>query len=89
MVARILHRYNEAKAWTILNPTLGKGEMGIESNTGLVKIGDGKTPWRELDYYTGEGQRYFYANLARAPKNLEDFWLRGTMVYTFSGPPHR
>jgi hypothetical protein len=45
MVARILHRYNEANYWAELNPVLGEGELGIESDTGLSKLGNGKTAW--------------------------------------------
>jgi hypothetical protein len=45
MIARILHRYNEANYWAELNPVLGEGELGIESDTGLSKLGDGKTTW--------------------------------------------
>jgi hypothetical protein len=45
MRARILHRYNEANFWAVENPVLGEGELGIESDTGLSKLGDGSTLW--------------------------------------------
>jgi hypothetical protein len=48
MIARILHRYNEANYWASLtgeDAILKEGEIGIESDTGLSKLGDGKTPW--------------------------------------------
>jgi hypothetical protein len=50
MRARILHRYNEANYWAELNPVLGEGELGIESDTGLSKLGDGSTHWNQLKY---------------------------------------
>lgn len=33
------------------NLILAAGEPGIELDTGKFKIGDGVTPWLELDYY--------------------------------------
>jgi hypothetical protein len=50
-----LHRYNEANSWYELNPILGEGEFGVESDTGYTKIGDGATPWRSLKYTNGRG----------------------------------
>ena len=32
---------------------LSKGEPGYELDTGKIKIGDGHTPWAELDYIKG------------------------------------
>jgi hypothetical protein len=59
MRARILHRYNEANYWAELNPVLGEGEMGIESDTNLCKIGDGITHWNDLPFAGGSGSKYF------------------------------
>jgi len=36
--------------WTLLNPILSLGEPGYERDTGKLKIGDGVTPWVDLDY---------------------------------------
>lgn len=46
-------RRGTASAWNSANPTLRAGELGIESDTGLVKIGDGSTQWIGLDYING------------------------------------
>ena len=32
------------------NPTLAQGELGIELDTGRIKIGDGVTAWNTLKY---------------------------------------
>lgn len=87
MVARILHSYNEANSWSNpqFNPVLGEGEIGIESDTGLMKIGDGKSAWNDLDYYTGEGQRYFFASLGGAPRESLSGKHRGQLVYAYTG----
>lgn len=43
-------RSDVASNWTSVNPVLGKGEPGYETDTKLLKIGDGSTPWNDLDY---------------------------------------
>lgn len=40
-----------ARQWAIRNPVLRGGEPGVETDTGIFKIGDGVTPWNQLDYY--------------------------------------
>ena len=48
--ARFSQRYADKNIWYELNPILAEGEIGIESDTGFFKIGDGKTPWNDLQY---------------------------------------
>jgi len=43
-------RRDTAANWTAENPTLLAGEIGIESDTGKIKIGDGVTAWNSLSY---------------------------------------
>lgn len=50
--ARIAQLYNSKADWIAMNPVLEAGEIGIESDTSLFKVGDGTTPWNELDYST-------------------------------------
>ena len=47
---RIQNRRDTAANWTSTNPTLGSGEIGVETNTGKFKIGDGSTAWTSLAY---------------------------------------
>lgn len=51
----IKHRVNEAIVWYNINPILAEGEIGIESDTGKFKYGNGTSPWRELEYAYGSG----------------------------------
>jgi hypothetical protein len=44
-------KVNTRSAWTAQNPVLMAGEPGIESQTGNLKIGDGRTPWNVLPYH--------------------------------------
>lgn len=43
-------RRDTAANWTSANPTLAAGEWGYETNTGLLKIGNGSTAWNSLAY---------------------------------------
>jgi hypothetical protein len=43
-------RRDTAANWTSANPTLLAGEIGIESDTGYWKVGDGSTAWNSLGY---------------------------------------
>lgn len=49
-VVRIQLRRDTAANWTSADPILADGEMGLETDTGLVKIGDGTTAWTSLGY---------------------------------------
>lgn len=46
-------RRGTASEWTSANPVLADGEMGIETDTKKVKIGDGTTNWANLSYGLG------------------------------------
>lgn len=47
---RLQVRRGIASGWTSANPTLYAGEIGFETDTGRIKIGDGTTAWTSLDY---------------------------------------
>ena len=50
MANRIQLRRGSAQEWSNVNPTLAIGELGIEIDTGRIKIGDGVTAWNSLKY---------------------------------------
>jgi hypothetical protein len=50
MANRIQLRRDGAQQWANVNPTLAQGELGIEIDTGRIKIGDGVTSWNQLKY---------------------------------------
>ena len=43
-------RRGTASQWTFANPVLANGELGLETDTRLYKIGDGVTYWNSLAY---------------------------------------
>lgn len=47
---RIQLRNDTAENWTTQNPVLLKGEMGVETDTGKTKIGNGTDQWTTLKY---------------------------------------
>ena len=52
---RIILRNDTAANWTLHNPVLKLGEMGIETDTNMFKFGDGVTAWNGL-HYAGKGE---------------------------------
>lgn len=43
-------RRGAASEWSNVNPILATGELGLETNTSLFKIGNGATGWNSLSY---------------------------------------
>lgn len=52
---RLQLRHDTAANWTIANTLLLSGEMGIETDTNKIKIGDGITRWNSLPYFASGG----------------------------------
>lgn len=49
-LSRMHQARGTAAEWTSNNPTLDSGELGYETDTGKVKMGDGVTAWVGLAY---------------------------------------
>lgn len=47
-------RTDSAVNWLTVNPVLLKGEVGVEDDTGRIKIGNGKSSWAVLPYFAVE-----------------------------------
>lgn len=52
-------RHDTSSNWTTRNPVLAQGEYGLETNTWLIKIGDGVTDWEHLRYLNKLDESYF------------------------------
>lgn len=52
-------RHDEAADWTTRNPVLAAGEYGLESDTFLIKVGDGVRDWEHLPYLNKLNASYF------------------------------
>lgn len=55
VVTQIQIRRGTASQWTSTNPTLAAGELGLETDTLLVKAGNGSTAWNSLAYINQYG----------------------------------
>lgn len=55
-------RRDTAANWTSANPTLAQGELGAETDTSKIKIGDGSTVWNSLGYLVDTGAYASYSD---------------------------
>ena len=53
MAIKIQFRRGTAEEWSEVNPLLAEGEMGLETDTGKFKIGNGVAHWNTLVYASG------------------------------------
>jgi hypothetical protein len=72
MATRIQFRRGLATNWTSTNPTLAQGEMGVELDTDLFKIGDGVTAWNSLSYGGLQGPQGTSINVIGSVETEED-----------------
>lgn len=55
-------RHDTSTNWTTYNPILLEGEVGVETDTNKIKIGDGTTAYNSLDYFGGDVDLSNYYN---------------------------
>lgn len=71
MGTRIQIRRDTSTNWQLNNPVLAIGEPGLETDTQIVKYGDGVTAWNSLPYANLNSLSDFTtANLAENSANL-------------------
>jgi hypothetical protein len=51
-------RRGSAAEWASVNPILAQGEMGLETDTKQIKVGDGVNRWNSLQYGIGYNDLY-------------------------------
>jgi hypothetical protein len=52
LLVRFKLRRDTAANWTEANPILAEGEMGYETDTNKMKIGNGTKAWKDLSYFS-------------------------------------
>ena len=52
--ARVKHAYLSAAEWSKANPILLSGEIGVDSDANILKIGNGKSNWSSLPFMTAK-----------------------------------
>ena len=55
MAIQIIIRNDTSAAWTLADPVLARGELGLERDTMRIKIGDGTSTWSALPYRGVDG----------------------------------
>jgi hypothetical protein len=70
-------RRDSAANWTFADPTLASGEIGFETDTNQIKIGNGTDAWTELDYASG-GASVEISETAPAEPDAGNVWFNST-----------
>lgn len=80
---RLQIRRGTANSWTTTDPNvvLSAGEIGYETDTGRIKIGDGSTTWNSLDYNSVVPSGF----LAGSGLNVSVAADGSTVTYSLSG----
>lgn len=68
-------RHDEAADWTTRNPVLAAGEYGLESDTFLIKVGDGVRDWAHLPYLNKLDASYFKYDATNNEYTFSDEFL--------------
>ena len=68
---KLIIRNDISANWTTHNPTLTKGEVGLETDTLKMKVGDGTHQWSDLPYYNDQTNTY-QDNITTDGKNIGD-----------------
>lgn len=78
-------RHDEAADWVTRNPILAAGEYGLESDTFLIKIGDGVRDWQHLPYLNKLDIRYFTLTSEGALTFSEEFVDKWEVISAVAG----
>jgi hypothetical protein len=74
-------RRDTSANWTSADSVLAAGEAGLETDTGLVKYGNGTSPWTSLPYPSNSNTTYLVRN------NTGSTILKGTLVAATGAEP--
>lgn len=66
MANRVQYRRDTKARWAEVNPVLMEGEVGLETDTQNIKMGDGTHAWNDLEYGVG------YSNVTNEPGASEN-----------------
>ena len=88
MASRIQVRGDTAANWTTTNPILSDRELGYETDTRNLKVGDGTSTWTALPYINSTGSAITFSATAPAFPHGNLFWWNtenGDLYIQFSG----
>ena len=64
---------DSAAVLATVNPVLTQGRIGVETDTGLFKIGDGVSSWNSLNYVIINGKQSVFIGISETAGNLLSF----------------
>lgn len=73
MASKFQMRRDSSTNWSSTNPVLASGELGFETNTGLLKVGNGTSAWNALSY-VGTDYHRLTANGSAIGPAIADFF---------------
>jgi len=76
-------RRDTAANWTSTNPTLASGEIGFETNTNKLKVGNGSTAWTSLAYASGGGGSITVSETAPTSPEVGNLWFNSSNAVTY------
>lgn len=88
MASRIQVRGDTAANWTTANPILADREMGYETDTRKLKVGNGTSAWAALPYINGSDSPVTISDTAPTFPHTNQLWWNsntGDMFVQFSG----
>jgi hypothetical protein len=86
MAVTIQIRRGTAAEWTAANTVLAAGELGYETDTGYIKVGDGSTAWNSVAYSVegSTGDITVTTNAASGGGALS--YTAGTTTFSYTPP---
>jgi len=61
--------------WTATNPILDYGEIGVELETNMIKVGDGATAWNSLGWSNGDDFTLFMVPGTISPADATTYYF--------------
>ncbi len=83
----IQSRRGSSAQWSAANPILADGEIGYDSTTKQMKIGDGVTAWNALQYTNGKNYSPMAAFAIDVTQRVNTKSISSDATFTFSGTP--
>lgn len=84
VLAQMQSRRGTAADWSTANPVLAAGEIGLETDTGKTKMGNGGTTWNLLPYWPSATGDLTLNNLTAGDINAEDITANTLTVDTIT-----
>jgi len=88
MASRIQVRGDTAANWTTANPILADREMGYETDTRKLKVGNGSSTWSALPYINGSDSVVTFSPTAPTLPHTNLLWWNtnlGDMYVQYDG----